>query len=302
MSNTPSITAIVMTLNEEVHLQRCIDSLKGVCSDIVIVDSFSTDKTNEIALKNNVQFFQNKWENNYAKQFNWALDNILVKTKWVLRLDADEYLTPELIAEIKEKLPSLSEDVTGVAMPLRRVFMNRIIKRGTGVVKLLRIFQFGKGRCEDRWMDEHIQLTEGKSIQFEYAFADHNLNNIDWWTIKHNGYSIREAIDLLDIEFGLLNKSASDTKLSKQAATKRNMKLKYAKQPLFWRSFVYFLYRYIYKLGFLEGKEGFLWHFLQGWWYRNLVDTKIYEIKKVCGNDVNKIKLYIKRKYGLDIK
>ncbi len=295
------LNIIILTFNEEVHTKRCIESVKNIAKDIFIVDSYSTDKTIEIAESLGAKVFQNKWENNYAKQFNWALDNLPINAKWILRLDADEYLTPELQYEIKDKLPHLSDDITGIVFPLRRVFLNRVIKRGTGKIKILRLFRYNKARCEQRWMDEHIQLLEGTSIEFENDFVDHNLNNLTWWTAKHNGYAIREAIDLLDIELGLIENKNANVKLSPQASSKRQKKYRYAKQPLFVRSFLYFLYRYFFKLGFLEGKEGFLWHFLQGWWYRTLVDAKVFEIKGACGNDKGKIREYVLREYNIEI-
>jgi len=295
------LSIIILTYNEEIHIQRCIESVQSVAKEVFLVDSFSGDKTIEIANSLGAKVYQNKWENNYAKQFNWGLQNLPITTKWVLRLDADEYLTPELILELNSKLPLLPIDVTGVVFPLRRVFMNRTIKRGTGTVKLLRLFQFQKAHCEQRLMDEHIQLNEGRSVEFNHEFADHNLNNISWWSAKHIGYAIREAIDLLDIELDLIGNHLGQTQLSEQAAAKRRKKLTYAKQPLFWRSFAYFLYRYFFKLGFLEGKEGFLWHFMQGWWYRTLVDAKVYEIKKACGTDTTMIKTYLKKEYGMEL-
>jgi hypothetical protein len=205
------------------------------------------------------------------------------------------------------------------------VFLGKTIKRGTGGIKMLRIFRYQKAVCEQRWMDEHIQLLEGRAVEFEHDFADHNLNNLGWWTQKHNGYAIREAIDLLDVELGLLGKEenrgqksevgsqksevsdpTSDLRppasgISEQAAAKRAKKHKYAKQPLFWRSFAYFIYRYFFKFGFTEGKEGFLWHFLQGWWNRTLVEAKIWEIKKACGTNTEKIKAYIKKEYNIEL-
>ena len=295
------ISVVILTYNEEIHIQRCIESIRNIANDVFLVDCFSSDKTSIIAQSLGAKVFQNKWENNYAKQFNWGLKNLPIQTKWVLRLDADEYLTPELVQELKEKLPNLSSDITGVIIPLRRVFLGRTIKKGTGGIKMLRLFQFNKAQCEQRWMDEHMQLSEGNTIEFKHEFADHNLNNIAWWTSKHNGYSIREAIDLLDVELGIFTKQTSEIQISPQAAAKRRKKHRYARQPLFWRSFAYFVYRYFFKLGFLEGKEGFLWHFLQGWWYRTLVDTKIFEIKKACGTNKEKIREYLKKEYSIEI-
>ena len=170
-------------------------------------------------------------------------------------------------------------------------------------VKLMRIFKYGKARCENRFMDEHIQLTEGKATEFKGEFADDNLNNLSWWTQKHIGYSTREVIDLLDIEYNIIGYANDDKEkvINEQAKNKRLLKHKYVKQPIFWRSFAYFCLRYFVRGGFLDGKEGFLWHFLQGWWYRTLVDAKIFEIKSKCGNDKNKIKEYIKANYNIEL-
>ncbi len=297
------ISVIILTFNEQLHIQRCLDRISPVVKDVFIIDCFSTDKTLEIACKyDNVHVLQNKWVN-YATQFNWGLEHADIKTKWVLRLDADEYLTPELIIELEQKLPALSDDVTGVVFPLRRVFLGRTIRRGMPVIKLMRLFQYGKASSEVRMMDEHIQLTEGHSVDFENEFADDNLNNLSWWTQKHVGYAIREAVDLLDMEYDLTGSAKSDDgkQLNEQALAKRMRKHKYAKQPLFWRSFAYFCYRYFFKLGFMEGKEGFLWHFLQGWWYRTLVDAKVLEIKRACGDDKEKIRAHLKEHYNITI-
>lgn len=295
------VSVIILTFNEEIHIKRCLDRISPYVKKVFIIDSFSTDKTLELAKEyKNVTILQNKWTN-YATQFNWALENAQIETKWVLRLDADEYLTTELVEELKEKLPCLEQDVTGIVFPLRRVFLGRTIKRGMNQVKLLRLFQNGKAKSEVRQMDEHIQVVEGRTIEFKNEFADDNLNNLSWWTQKHIGYAIREAADLLDIEFGLTNTGSTDEnkQISEQAHKKRKLKHKYAKKPLFWRSFAYFIYRYFFKFGFLEGKEGFLWHFLQGWWYRTLVDAKVFEIKKACGNDREKIIAHLKEHYNI---
>ncbi len=295
------ISVIILTYNENLHIQRVIDNVKGFAKHIFVVDSFSTDNTVSLAQQNGAQVYQNPWNNNYATQFNWALENVPIKTEWVLRLDADEYLLPELIEEIHQKLNQLSSDHTGVVFNRRHVFMGKWVKRGTYPVKLLRLFRYKKAKCEQRWMDEHIQLLEGKSIEFKNDFVDHNINNLSWWIAKHNNYSIREAIDLLDLKLNLTQAKNEISGLSKQAAQKRHNKYFYAQSPLFWRSFAYFIYRYIFKFGFLEGKEGFLWHFLQGLWYRSLVDAKIWEITKQCGSDKNKIKAYIQKYYAIEI-
>lgn len=297
------ISVIILTYNEELHIRRCIENVMPIAKNIFIVDSFSTDRTIEIATELGAIVYQNKWENNYAKQFNWGLVNLPIDTTWVLRLDADEYLTPALIDELRGS-SDLPHTVTGIITNRRYIFLNRWIKKGTYPVKVLRIFKYGKAICEQRLMDEHIQLLEGETCEFKNDLVDENLNDLTWWSSKHNGYAIREAIDLLDIELGILGHSAEDSlkNIGKQASSKRGLKHKYALSPLFLRSFLYFCYRYFFKLGFLEGKEGFLWHFLQGWWYRTLVDAKIYEIKKQCGNDKEKIVAYIQTNYKIALK
>ena len=297
------ISAIILTFNEEMHIKRCLDNISSIVKEVFIIDSYSTDKTLEIVkVYDNVTVLQNKWVN-YATQFNWGLKNAPIKTEWVIRLDADELLLPELIGELEQKMPTLDECVTGITLKRRHIFLGKWMKRGTYPVKLLRIFKTGKAICEERFMDEHIQLLEGTSVEMEYDFVDHNLNNISWWANKHVGYSIREAVDLLDIEFNLTGSAVTDEgkNINEQAQSKRMKKHKYAKQPLFWRSFAYFCYRYFFKMAFLEGKEGFLWTFMQGWWYRTLVDAKIFEIKKACGNDPEKIKQYLKKEYNIEL-
>jgi glycosyltransferase involved in cell wall biosynthesis len=298
-----NITTIILTYNEEIHLERCITNAKRFSKEIFVVDSFSTDKTVQIAKSMGAKVFQNKWENNYAKQFNWALDNLPIQTEWVFRLDGDEYLSEKLIHEIQQRVGDLPKNINGIIFPLNRFFLNTLIKRGIGKMNLLRMFKKGKAICENRWMDEHIQLLEGEAILFDHVFYDHNLNNLAWWTQKHNGYSIREAVDLLDIKYNLLsqNNPLPHGKINADAEEKRRKKMKYAQLPLFFRSFVYFVYRYIFLLGFTEGKEAFLWHFLQGLWYRTLVDAKIYEIEKACGTDKKKMLEYIELNYGLKL-
>ena len=297
------LTLIILTKNEEKQIGRCIESAKEIAANIFIIDSDSNDKTVYIAESLGATCVKHTWEGNHSLQFNWALNNLPIKTEWVLRLDADEYLLPELIIEIKSKLNSINENVSGVILKRRHIFLNKWIRKGTYPVKLLRLFRYKKAICEQRWMDEHIILLEGDAIEFENDFVDHNLNNLTWWINKHNGYATREAIDLLNIKYGIIGENEVKTALIvKQSRRKRWMKERlYSKLPLFFRPFLYFIYRYLFKLGFLDGVPGLIWHFLQGWWYRTLVDAKIYEIKKSCGTDKDKIKNYLKEQYSIEI-
>jgi len=299
-----SISTIILTYNEEQHIERCIKNAQQFSESIYLIDSFSSDRTIEIAESLGAKVYQNKWENNHSKQFNWGLKNLPITTDWIFRLDADEYLTDDLILEINNKVPHLKSNISGVVFERKMFFLNTLMTKGMLQMNMLRLFKFQHGFCEERWMDEHIILTKGESILFNGYFVDHNLNTLGWWIQKHNNYSIREAVDLLDLELNLLKpvtEQAEQYALSADAQSKRNKKKKYANMPLFWRSLFYFVYRYFFKFGFTQGKEGFLWHFLQGWWYRTLVDAKIYEIKKECGSDKRKIKYYIQDKYNLNL-
>ncbi len=296
------LSVVILTKDEELHIARCLDNVDSIAKEIFIIDSYSTDKTIEIASRYpKVKILQNKWINNYAYQFNWGLDNAPITGKWVLRLDADEYLMPELIEELKHKLPSMSENVSGISFNRRHIFMDKWMKHGIYPVTLLRLFRNGKGRCEQRLMDEHIQISDGDNIVFKNDFCDHNLNNLSWFCHKHVNYAVREAADLIDIEIGLTGAAEADEGrvINSQAEAKRRKKHSYARKPLFWRSFAYFLYRYFVKGGWRDGKEGFIFTFIQGWWYRTLVDAKVYEIKKKCGNNPEKIKEVLDSEYAI---
>lgn len=294
------LTVIVLTLNEEIHIGRCLENVKLFAKMVFVVDCGSDDKTCEIAESLGAKVVHHEWPGNHAAQFNWALDSLPIKTEWVLRLDADEYFTPELIEECHSKLPTMSDDVSAVVMPLGRVFMGRMLKHGiVNGIKMIRLFRYGRVRYENRMMDEHLEILDGGQIEFEHIFIDDNKCTLRQFVDKHNGYSSKEAALLLDAEYGLLTDGASESVLAEEVAEKRKKKAKYARMPLFWRSYGYYLYRRYIKLGVLDGKEGFLWDFFQGLWYRMLVDAKVYEAKKACGNDKEKLKKYIKENWKI---
>lgn len=149
-------------------------------------------------------------------------------------------------------------------------------------------------------MDEHIRIFSGTTIIVEEGNqVDANLNDLTWWTEKHNGYATREMADMLMMEYGLddRGKEVQAKFWGTEEQRKRWLKVKYIKAPLFLRPFINFNIRYILKGGFLDGKEGFIWHFLQGFWYRFLVDAKIYETKKRFGWNDKRIKAFIKETY-----
>jgi glycosyltransferase involved in cell wall biosynthesis len=274
-----SLTVIILTYNEAIHLERCIQSVKPVADRIVIVDSYSTDKTLEIAQNLQVEVFQNKWIN-YAQQFQWALDNIPIHTEWIMRMDADEYIYPELARELAQKLPHLPKDTTGLFVKLRLIFMDQWIRRGYYPMVLLRFWRNGAGYIQQKWMDEHIRLKHGHTQMLANDMADHNLNNLSWWTTKHNNYATREAIDRLNREYHFLDAKHDDEYVV--GHKKKWYKSLYMRLPLFLRPFLYFFYRYVLRGGFLEGRRGLVWHLLQGFWFQFLVDAKIFQIKHLA--------------------
>ncbi len=293
------LSVIILAGNEEIHMKRCLDRITPYAKEVFVIDCYSTDRTVDIAQGyENVTILQNKWVNS-ATQFNWALQNAPIKTEWVLKLDADEYLEPALIERMQKELPMISDDISAISIRLKHMFLGKFLKGGTGKKYMTRIFRKGRAVSENRQMDEHMELTFGKLIVWEDAFYDDNLNNLKWWTNKHNGYAIREAADLLDIEYNLTNNEKNG--LEGQAASQRSMKHRYVKMPLFWRAFIYFFIRYFLKGGMFEGKEGFLWCFLQGWWYRTLVDALIFEIKQKTGGDKEKIRELLKVEYNIHL-
>lgn len=296
------LTVIILTKDEHLHIARCLENVNQIAKKVYVIDCFSTDGTQEIARSLGAEVVERAWPGNQAEQFNWALDNLPIDTEWILRLDADEYLTDELITELNSIIPDLSSSISAIVFPLGRAFMGRILKHGiVNGISMIRMFRKGKARYERRIMDEHLQILDGETITVKNKFVDDNRMPLSYFISKHNAYATREAALLVSSEYELNTPNNGNARYADKVAAKRGQKDTYARMPLFWRSLGYFLYRYIFKLGFLDGKEGFLWDFLQGWWYRTLVDAKVYEIKRKCGNDPAKIKRCLQEEYGIKL-
>ena len=276
------LAVIILTKNEALHIRRCLEKLKPLKPrQIFVVDCLSTDGTQDIVRNEgalfevegcDLQIVERAWPGLYAKQFNWALDNLPIKTSWVLRLDADEYLYPDTIAEVRGVLPrwdqkqvvsgGLPSGITSLSLRLSRCFQQRALKYGGREVELVRFFRYGIGRCQDRAMDEHIITREGKNRRISGKFIDDNLNTLEWWKEKHRGYAKREAADALAGEKFKASKSF------------------YYRCPPYFRAFAYFCWRYFIRLGFLDGRGGWQWNFWQGLWYRWQVDKTIGRMKE----------------------
>ena len=304
-SSVTDLTVVILTFNEERHLERCLTSLRGIAKRIVVVDSHSTDATCEIAEKFGADVYRNRWIN-YANQFNWGLDNTSIKTSWVMRLDADEVLDASLCCWIQQQLDALPTTTHGVTVNRQIHFLGQWIRHGDIYPRrMLRLWRYGHGRCEERWMDEHITVV-GKVEHAPHDIADINLNNITWWINKHNHYATREAIDIIINERRLEHTghevAASEQTMSTQARLNRWIKNKvYARTPMGLRALLYFFYRYIFRLGILDGWRGLIFHALQGLWYRFLVDVKVWELKQLMIERASTFSAVVKKEYGYDV-
>lgn len=274
------LTVIILARDEQVHIARAIASVASIANQIIVVDSGSQDRTVEIAREAGARVLSHRWVN-YATQFNWALAHLPTTTGWVLRLDADEVITPELADEIKRVLPQMPADIDGLLISRHMRFLSHPIRHG-GVLPalMLRLFRVGRGVCEDRFMDEHI-IVAGKIARLSGALIDDNRKPLSWWIEKHNHYASREVIDQLNDEYGFLPPPAHPMLDGSQPAGRKRL-LKdhlYRRMPPGLRALAYFLYRYIIRFGFLDGWQGTAFHVLQGFWYRYLVDTKLREVR-----------------------
>jgi glycosyltransferase involved in cell wall biosynthesis len=282
MTKPGSLALMVLTYNEELHIEHCLRSVEGLVTEIIVVDSYSTDGTLDICRRYTDKIYQHPFENQ-ARQFNWALDSVPIASDWIIRLDADEMLTPELREELAVTLPTLPPDVTGIYIKRRVYFMGRWIRHGDYYpMWFLRTFRRGHGRYEDI-TEEHIVLSQGRTTRMRHDFVDYNRKGLTFWTDKHNHWAIGEMLDVMSfgtdgrLPGATVRPSLFGTQEKRRRWLKRNV---YARAPLFARAFGYFFYRYVLRLGFLDGKEGLIFHFLQGLWYRFLVDAKIYEARK----------------------
>lgn len=255
------LSVIILTKNEQMHIARCIERLSCLApKQIFIVDCMSTDGTQRIAKEMGATVVEHEWPGNQAAQFNWAIDNLPINFEWILRLDADEYLSDGLVLEIRDFIKSPPKGVSLIEMPLSRIWQGKKIRFGVPKIYIPRMFKYGLCRYDNREMDEKILPKEGQTIRFINKFVDDNLNDLDWWKEKHRGYAEREARQVIR---GLVGNKAS-----------------YYKLPPYFRAVMYWGIRYFLYFGFLDGMAGFKWNWWQGLWYRCLVDKRILAMKR----------------------
>jgi len=275
MLNKVSLSVIILAYNEEKNIEECLKSVYNWADEVFVVDSFSTDRTLGIAKKYTDKIYQNKFEG-YSKQRNWALDNLPLSNDWIFFLDSDERPSKELKKEIREVLIEVpKEDIEGFYIKRSFFFMGKWIRHGGYYpIWLLRLFKHKKVRCQERGVDEHFEV-EGKTLQLRHDIIHEDQRGITFWIDRHNKYATLEANEQIkSIEH--LRKLAN-SQFEKKRLLKR---LIWRHLPTVIRPFLYFFYRYVFRLGFLDGKAGFVYHFLHGFWYRLLVDIKLKEIQE----------------------
>ena len=273
MKELPDLTVLILTYNEEINLPNALDNLEGFAKDVVVLDSFSTDRSPNIAKEFGARVFQRRFDD-FSRQRNYALTQISYTTEWIFILDADEMLTDELKEEICETVKSTHLDAFFVK---RRFFwMGQWIKRGYYPTWLLRLGRVGTLVCDERPINEHLVCITGKVGRLREDFIDHNKKSLSDWLDKHNRYSSLEAQVLLESGSPCENYRF----FANQYERKRWIRVKiWNRLPPLVRPFLYFFYRYCIRLGFLDGKKAFAYHFLHAFFYRMIIDLKYLEKK-----------------------
>ncbi len=271
----PSV--IILTYNSELSIGETIASIRPLTDDIHIVDSFSKDRTVEIACELGAQVIEHPFES-YGAQRNWAIDNCPVRNAWQLHLDADERVTPELLTEI-QALPENSIE-TGFILPRLVMFLGRSIRHG-GLYPTwhIRLFRNGLGRCEMRKYDQHFYVLSGSTRQLKHDMIDDIRMPLTEWTFRHNRWADAEVEEQSAAGNDQEVRVAAD-RAGNVIERKRALRDRYNRAPLFLRPFLLFFYRYFLKLGFLDGTEGFIFYVLQTFWFRFLIDAKTFERRR----------------------
>lgn len=269
------LVVVILTYNEAIHIERAIKNILNWADKVIVLDSHSQDNTADIAKNLGADVIFRKFDD-YKNQRQYAIDYCKNLTEWMLFLDADEYLLAESKSEILSVIKNKA--VGGYYLPRRFIFMERWIKHGGYYpCYILRLFRPELAKI-DGIINEHVSI-DGSTEKLKYDFVDHNLKNMDFWIAKHNQYTNFEAQNLW-----LLKHNDTDSKkfkLTIQAERKQWIKQKiWNRLPLLSRSFIYFTYRYFFRFGFLDGKEGFIFHLLQGGWNYFLVDVKYIEMQR----------------------
>ncbi|HEX5215706.1 MAG TPA: glycosyltransferase family 2 protein [Vicinamibacterales bacterium] len=275
---TVACTVVILTFNEEQNLAACLEAVCPWAARVFVVDSGSTDATVRIAEARGATVLTHPFET-HARQWQWALATLPIATDWVLALDADQQVSPELAAAIAAHVAAPG-DARGAFLCRRQVFRGKWIRFGGYYPKyLLKLFRRDAVSIDEGDLVDHHFMVADRTVKLDGDLIEDNRNEarIVEWTAKHNRYAVLQAQQEI-------RERREGTRLSITALTGApDVRIRYLKQvwsglPLFVRPCVYVFYRYILRFGFLDGKQGFVFHVLQGFWYRLLVDINIDEL------------------------
>jgi len=279
------VGVIVAARNEARNLPRCLDALRGF-AEVFVIDSQSSDATVEVARNHGAQVVQFYYHGGWPKKRQWAMDSLPLTHDWIFLVDADEALTPELASEIRSAIRNPVCD--GYYVVLRMFFLGRELRHSGASFYKLSLFRRGKGRFECRLKDqdasmadmeihEHIVLDEGskgKTARLKYPLLHHNVESLSRYIQKHNEYSNWEAKVWLE---GQRNtRDLKPSPFGTQAQRRRWLRKKFFALP--GSPILFFLYKYIFALGFLDGIPGLIYCGLQGVQFFH-IKAKIYELR-----------------------
>jgi glycosyltransferase involved in cell wall biosynthesis len=253
------VSVVILTFNEETNLPAALDSVRGWAREVFVVDSYSTDRTVDIGLEaraEGVVVVQHAFEN-YSKQWNWALAHLPISAGWVLKLDADERLTGAFKQEVSGLIRTAHDTLEGVYFRRQVVFMGKPLRWGAMTENYdLRMWRTGRAVFEDRPVNEHA-VVRGATAQLRSLVEHHTMKSVAHWLDKHNRYSSLEARCLIE---GNVTGGITPRLFGKPDQRRMWLRRLYLRAPA--RSLLYFLYRYVVRFGFLDGRVGFAYCFL----------------------------------------
>lgn len=279
---------IILTYNEEIHLQRLLNSIAGLQAPIFILDSGSTDDTLVIAQKAGAIVAQHAFEN-HPKQWDYALKNFAVTTPWVICLDADQIVTPELFDLLQYFNDQDHQNIDGIYFNRKNYFKGRWIKHGGYYpFYMLKMIRFGVGFSDTNENMDHRLVVPGNTLIWKKGhILEENLkeNKISFWIAKHNKYSDLLAHEEVERMQHLRQQTVKPYFWGSPDERTAWFKLHWWELPRYVRPMLYFTYRMIFKLGILDGRTGIIFHFMQAFWFRLVVDIKIDELLKKQQNN-----------------
>jgi glycosyltransferase involved in cell wall biosynthesis len=278
------VAVVVLTFNEERNVAACLGSVAGWCKELFVVDSGSTDRTVALAESFGARVVTHPFES-HAAQWQWALATLPLTAPWVLALDADQALTPELRDDVITNLArwTTPDAPHGAYLNRRQIFRGRWIRHGGYYPKyLLKLFRRDRVALDSADLVDHHFRVEGRTALLRGDLIEDNQNEADIsvWVAKHNRYAVRQAREehARWVE-GTADQLTGTPFGSPDERTAWQKKI-WNRLPLFIRPFLYFFYRYVLRLGFLDGREGFVFHVLQAFWYRLLVDINRDDLRR----------------------